>query len=124
MRILRDPFLIGILLIRVNRRAQDVSLYTHAWRPSKAMLNPSKVPVNFLSRCLGCLTDVIGLGVKSSALKRTRRPYNIFVFFSESRVWLMGSLRPTASPYVNKFNTFFGITLISCPLLHGSVSFN
>ena len=29
-RILQDPFLVGILLIRVNHRAQDVSLYTHA----------------------------------------------------------------------------------------------
>ena len=42
-RILRDPFLVGIPLIRVNHGVQDVSLYTHAWRPSKAMLDSSKV---------------------------------------------------------------------------------
>ena len=33
----------GILLIRVNRGAQDISIYTHAWRPSKAMSDSSKV---------------------------------------------------------------------------------
>lgn len=43
MRILWDPFLIGIPLIRVSRGAQNVSLYIHAWRPSKAMSNSSKV---------------------------------------------------------------------------------
>ena len=43
MRILRDPFLVGIPSIRVSRGAQDVSLYIHTWRPSKAMSNPSKV---------------------------------------------------------------------------------
>ena len=68
--------------------------------------------------------DVVGLEVKSSALKRTFRPYNNVVFFSECIVWLTGSLGLTTSPYVNEFNTFFGITLISCPLLHGSVGFS
>ena len=29
MRILQDPFLVRILLIKVNHGAQDVSLYTH-----------------------------------------------------------------------------------------------
>ena len=42
-RILWDPFLVEILSIRVNYRAQDISLYTHSWRPSKAMLVPSQV---------------------------------------------------------------------------------
>ena len=45
LRILRNPFLVGVFLIRVKRRAQDVSLYTHAWRSSKATLDPSKVYV-------------------------------------------------------------------------------
>ena len=42
-RILQDPFLVGIPSIRVIRGAQDVSLYIHAWRPSKAMSDSSKV---------------------------------------------------------------------------------
>ena len=33
----------GTPLIRVNRGAQDISLYTHTWRPSKAMSDSSKV---------------------------------------------------------------------------------
>ena len=39
--ILRDTFLVGIPSIRVSRGAQDVSLYIHAWGPSKATSNPS-----------------------------------------------------------------------------------
>ena len=42
-RILRDPFLVGIPLIRVSHGAQDVFLHVHSWGPSKAMSNPSKV---------------------------------------------------------------------------------
>jgi len=53
--ILNDPFLIGIFLIRVNRGAQDVSLYTHAWRSSKAMLDPSQVSFSLLVSYLGVL---------------------------------------------------------------------
>ena len=40
-RILRDPFLIGIPVIKVNHGVQDISLHRHSWRPSKAMLDPS-----------------------------------------------------------------------------------
>ena len=78
------------------------------------------LPVNFLPLA----SYVIGLEVKLSALKRTHRPYNIVVFFSECTVWLTGSLGPTTSPLMNEFNTFFGITLISCPLLDGPVDFS
>ena len=42
-RILWDPFLLRIPLIRVSCGAQDVSLYVHAWGPSKAMGDLSKV---------------------------------------------------------------------------------
>ena len=42
-RILWDPFLIGLPLIRVSRGAQDISLYIHAWGSSKAMSDSSKV---------------------------------------------------------------------------------
>ena len=39
-----NPFLIGVFLIRGKRRAQDVSLYTHAWRPSKVTSGSSASP--------------------------------------------------------------------------------
>ena len=42
-RILRDPFLVGIPSNRVSCGVQDVSLYIHAWGPSKATSDPSKV---------------------------------------------------------------------------------
>ena len=58
MRILQDPFLIGILLIRVNSEVQDVSLYTHSWRESKATLDSSKASF-FLSASLLSHTDVV-----------------------------------------------------------------
>ena len=45
-RILRNPFLVGVFLIRVKRRAQDISSYTHAWRPSKTTLDLSNVYVS------------------------------------------------------------------------------
>ena len=55
--ILRDPFLIGLSLIRVKRGAQDISLYAYTWRPREAMSASSKVRlsslasfVNFISR--------------------------------------------------------------------------
>ena len=78
------------------------------------------LPVNFLPLA----SYVIRLEVKSSALKRTHRPYNIVIFFSECIVWLTGSLGSTTSPFMNEFKTFFGITLINCPLLDGPVGFS
>ena len=39
-----NPFLIGVYLIRGKRGAQDISLYTHAWRPSKATSGSSASP--------------------------------------------------------------------------------
>ena len=52
---------------------------------------------------------VVGLEVKLSALKRTRRPYNIVVFFSECMVWLTGSLGPICCFF--GFYWFFGSSL-------------
>ena len=43
LHILQNPFLIGVFLIRVYCGAQDISLYTYVWRPSKAMSDSSKV---------------------------------------------------------------------------------
>ena len=39
--ILWNPFLVGVFLIRVKHETWDISLYTHAYRPSKNMLDPS-----------------------------------------------------------------------------------
>ena len=48
--IFRNPFLVGVFLIRGNSGAQDISLYMHAWGPSKAMSDwrwgPSKAMSN------------------------------------------------------------------------------
>ena len=57
--ILQDPFLIGILLIRVNHGVQDISLYTHSWRASKATLDSSKASFS-PSASLSSHTDVVG----------------------------------------------------------------
>ena len=48
-RILWDSFLVEILLIRVISGAQDVSIYTHSWSPSKAMLDPSRASLSPLA---------------------------------------------------------------------------
>jgi len=76
--------------------------------------------VSFLS----CLDDLVIppkaviLDVESSALKRTRRPRNVVVFFFGCIVWLTGSLRPMVLSHVNEFNTFFKITLIKHEILY------
>ena len=44
--IFRNPFLVGVFLIRGKHGAQDISLYTHAWRPSKATLDSSKIHIS------------------------------------------------------------------------------
>ena len=41
--ILWNPFLVGLPLIRVNHGEQDIFLYNHAWRSSKATSNSSKI---------------------------------------------------------------------------------
>ncbi|KAK9984541.1 hypothetical protein SO802_034066 [Lithocarpus litseifolius] len=74
-RILRNPFLVGLPSIMVNRRAQDISLCTNAWRPSKAMSDSSKVclsppasfrqlliPSSYSSRLVQVFVDLKGFG--------------------------------------------------------------
>ena len=43
--IFRNPFLIGVFLIRGKRGAQNISLYTHTWRPSKAPSNSLEIHI-------------------------------------------------------------------------------
>ena len=43
-RIWRDPFLVGTLLIKVNRGVQDIFLCRYPWGSSKAMLDPLASP--------------------------------------------------------------------------------
>ena len=73
-RILWDPFLIKVPLIRVNRGVQDISLYRYSQRSSQAMLDPlaSLFPSTFITIGLSphsktsrqlygdALSDVIG----------------------------------------------------------------
>ena len=49
-RILRNPFLVRVLLISTKCEAQDISLYTQMWRPSKAMSGSSAslTPFSFI----------------------------------------------------------------------------
>ena len=85
-------------MIRVNCGAQDVSLYTHSWRPSKAMLDQSQV---FFSSSASYLAsafwlshiDVVGCGggVRLSRLHWMRKER------------LMGLLGLLASSHVNEF---------------------
>ena len=49
---LRNLFLIGVFLIRGKHWAQDISLYTHAWRPSKAASDSSKIHISPSAYCL------------------------------------------------------------------------
>ena len=44
--IFRNPFPVGVFLIRGKRGAQDIFLYTHAWRPSKAMSDSSEIHIS------------------------------------------------------------------------------
>ena len=44
--IFRNPFLVGVFLIRGKHEAQDISLYTHAWRPSKATSDSPKIHIS------------------------------------------------------------------------------
>ena len=50
--ILWNPFLVGVFLFMVKHGVQDVSLYTHAWRPSKGHVRLVKslcIPFSFKS---------------------------------------------------------------------------
>ena len=44
--IFQNPFLIGVFLIRGKRGAQDIFLYTHTWRPSKATSDSSEIHIS------------------------------------------------------------------------------
>ena len=105
-RILRDPFLVGIPLIRVSRGAQDVSLYIHAWRPSKAMSNSSNVYLSpstsfrqllFLSMHSGRLIQVS----HPSTLWWNRWLYGVVVYKGTSKV--VGLSGSSALLHVNEF---------------------
>ena len=44
--IFRNPFLVGVFLIRGKSGAQDISLYMHAWGPSKAMSDSLEIHIS------------------------------------------------------------------------------
>ena len=90
--ILRNSFLVGLLFIRVIRGAQDISLYTYVWRPSKAISDSSKVclspsasfqqlliPFTYSSRLVQMFVD---LKVQPSALRWNRRLYTRCLFMN------------------------------------------
>ena len=59
-----SSFLIGVLLIRVKHETQDVSLYKHAWRPSKVMSDLSKVYMPPSASCFIIQGTVVIFGVE------------------------------------------------------------
>ena len=114
-RVLRDPFLVGFPSIRVSHGAQGISLYIHAWRPSKKPrwnrqeppLLPSTSFVNSSSRQGGLVVQDKVVGFEG----------RLVVFHL---VRLTSSLTLMALSYMD----ITKITLISCPLLHGPVNFS
>ena len=116
-RILQDPFLVGISSIKVSRGVQDVSLYIHAWRPSKAMSNSLKdylsLSASFrqffiLSMYSGRLIQVL---LHLSTLRWNRRLYGVVVYGCTSRV--VGFIRTISFASCERVYQIFRITLIS-----------
>ena len=111
-RILQNPFLVGLPLIKVNRGAQDISLYSHAWRLSKVMSDSSKVclfPLASFCQLLipstysSCLVQMfVDLKVQPSALRWNRRLCT-HCLFMDAQMRLMSSLRPSALPKMGEF---------------------
>ena len=97
MRILQDPFLVIILLIRVNHGAQDISLYTHIRGGQVRPRWTRQRPLSF--RQLPCrLTKM------SSSVKMELSTYDIVAFISlNAQLDLTGSLGPLASSYTDEF---------------------
>ena len=117
MHILRDLFLIRILLSRVYCGVQGVSLYTHSWRLSMATLDPSKAylspPASLSSHTnvVKCWDEVFSLWYHCFHFFRCTTNSNRFIrtidFLIHGRVY-----------------PFSKITLINCLLLHESVGFS
>ena len=111
-RILQNPFLVGLPLIKVNPGAQDFSLYTHAWRPSKVMSDSLKVclfplasfcqlliPSTYSSRFVQMF---VNLKVQSLALRWNRRLCTRCLFM-DAQMRPTSSLRPSALPNMGEF---------------------
>lgn len=109
MRILQDPFLVRILLIKVNHGAQDVSLYTHICggqvRPCWTCQRP------FSLHQLPCRLTQMSLSVEMES-----SAYDIVVFISlNAQLKLTGSLGPSASSYTDEFILLPKLPLSAAP---------
>ena len=118
LHFLRNPFLIGVFLIRVKRGAQDVSLYTHVWRSSNATSDSSKVYVPPLAspRQLPILPSKVPSLASGGAVD--------FILSSSLMSKADGFIRTVAFCFITGEYQYYKITLISCPLLHSLVSFS
>ena len=118
--ILRDSFLVGIPLIRVTHRAQDVSLYAHTWsqghvRPVKGLL----IPFSFLPSAScpvyafwSSHSGVIDLEVQLSALRWNRWLYDIIVYVDECTSKVDGFIRTVSFALCERLHQTFKTTLI------------
>ena len=115
--ILWDPFLVGIPLIRVSREAQDVSLYIHTWRPSKAMSDPSKVYLSPLASFHQLFipsmhsSRLIQVLLHLSTLRWNRQLYGVVVYECTSKV--IGFIRTVSFASCEQVYQIFRITLIN-----------
>ena len=113
---LAGSFLVGIPLIRVSRGAQDVSLYIHAWRPSKAMSDSSKVYLSpSASFCQLLILSMHSghLSQMSLISRRTcnRRLYGVVVYEGTSKV--VGFVRTVSFVSCEWVYQTFRVTLIT-----------
>ena len=114
--ILQNPFLVGIPSIRVSRGVQDVPLYIHAWKPSKAMSNPSKVYLSLSTSFRHLLIPSMHSGrliqvlLHPSALRWNYRLYGVVVYECTSKV--VRFIRTVSFASCERVYQIFKITLI------------
>ena len=120
-RILWNPFLIGIPVIRVNRGVQD----RHSWRPSKAHVGPIIsffLPIGFF--LLASFEYTYHLIQMSSSIEMKSLAYGIVIFMPPYvQVKLTGLLGPVGFLVCKRVYSIPESPL-SAALLHGSVGFS
>ena len=121
-RILRDPFLIGILLSSIKHGEQDISLYTKLWVASKPVSRSLALP--YSSTLQWGQLNTINL-LKASALKHAS--WTPFSTYNRSSFANHCQWKPTVSLVAVRL----GLTalsaifiLISYPLIHIPVTLN
>ena len=118
-RILRNPFLVGVLLINTECGTQDISLHVHAWRPSQGHARTVS---------LAYPLQLSGISLPSSSPKLSpstqsrRLPTTITRQWTQVRPMVCHAMSPYAFPLMSAH--VYNFILISCPLLHRPISLN